>query len=284
MILRSPVNRIGGKHFLSNWIVEKIPENHKIFVDVFAGSCVISLNKQPCEITIVNDLDSHLITFWKILQDAKKRERLITLLDSMLYSRVLWRELRERWKSGSIPGDTIERAGQWFFLNRSSYASDIRHGGYIGYTKGRNMCKTFRNAVEQLDEVGEIVKTWIIENLDYKSCIARFDSPATVFFVDAPYLQDRARQYYEHSFTLKDHKELADLLNNIRGKAMFCHHEYPEIDKLYAGWHKYTFRSFKGSSKTVSGIEKPSVLEVLYCNFTPPAKNRSLCDAMERPK
>src|SRR3989338_5929519 len=75
-------------------IIEKIPDNHKVFVEVFAGSCVISINKKPSETTIINDLDLHLITFWKVLQDSLKRKQLIQFLDCMLYSRTLWRELR----------------------------------------------------------------------------------------------------------------------------------------------------------------------------------------------
>lgn len=278
MQLRSPVNRIGGKHFLKYWIAGKIPD-HRVFIEIFAGSAIVSLTKEPSEITLVNDSDSYLMNFWKVLQDSESRERLIVLLDSMLYSRQLWREIRLRWKSGQIPNDLIIRASEWFFLNRSSYASDIQYGGFIGYTQGRNMCKTFRNTIDQLNEVGKIIKTWIIENLDYKTCIARFDSPDTVFFVDAPYVQDKSRQYYEHSFTFEDHRELANLLNNIRGKALFCHYEHPEIDRLYAGWHRYGYESFKGSHKSTGG-RKPGTQEVLYCNFKPVAKNRSLFDGL----
>ena len=164
----------------------------------------------------MNDLDSHLITFWRVLQDSENRERLISLLDNMLYGRVLWQELRQNWKKGLIPGDPVEASAQWFFLNRSCYASDIRHGGFIGYTQGRNMCKTFRNAVDQLNEAGELVKTWIIENLDYKTCITRFDSSDTVFYSDMPYYLPGKRECYQNSFTLDDHKELAGLLEKYQ--------------------------------------------------------------------
>lgn len=269
MQLRSPVNRIGGKHFLRHWIVEKIPDNHKVFVEVFCGSCVVSLTKKPSETTIVNDIDGNLISFWKILQDVEKRERLISLLDNMLYSRAVWQELREKWRSGSIPADSIERAGEWFFLNRSSYASDIRHGGFIGYTQGRNMCKTFRNAINQLNEVGEIIKPWITENLDFKTCIVRFDSPETIFFADMPYYLPDKREYYQNSFTLDDHKVLAELLNNIKGRALVSHYKDNIISGLYLGWNCYEYRSFKGSSNS---SVKPKNVEVLYCNFEPEAE------------
>lgn len=83
---------------------------------------------------------------YKLFHDDTK----INTLDGMLYSMVIWQELRERWKSGIIPDDPIKRTGEWYFLNRSCYASDIEHGGFISYIQGRNMCKTFRNAIKQL--------------------------------------------------------------------------------------------------------------------------------------
>src|SRR3990167_7987308 len=118
-MIASIIPRIGGKAYLCNWIIEKIPDNHKVFVEVFAGSCVISINKKPSETTIINDLDLHLITFWKVLQDSLKRKQLIQFLDCMLYSRTLWRELRERGKSGGIPAGPVERGGGGVFFNGS---------------------------------------------------------------------------------------------------------------------------------------------------------------------
>lgn len=263
--LKSPISRMGGKFYLRDFLVQHIPE-HKVFVEVFTGSCIISLTKKPSETTIVNDLDSHLITFWKVLKDSGKRKQLIIVLEDMLFSRQVWQEIRSNWKSGIIPGDPVEASAQWFFLNRSSYASDIRCGGFIGYTQGRNMCKTFRNAIAQLNEAGERIKTWIIENLPFQECIRRFDSPETVFYCDMPYYLLGKRDYYSNSFTLDDHKALAGLLNNIKGKALVSHYKDDVISGLYSGWNCYEFESFKGLS---NGSTKAKTQEILFCNFEP---------------
>lgn len=279
--LKSPIPRLGGKAYLCNWIIEKIPEDHTVFVEVFSGGCVVSLNKKSCETTIVNDLDSHLITFWRVLQDADKRKQLIQFLDNMLFSRVLWRELREKWKLNifSSDSDPVERAGEWFFLNRTCYASDIEHGGFMGFGRGRNMCKSFRNAVSQIEEVGGIIKGWIIENLDFKTCITRFDSPGTIFYADAPYFLPGKRDCYQDKFTFDDHEALAELLNNIEGRALVSHYKDDIISGLYQGWHCFEYQSFKGSHKAASGTEKPVTVECLYTNFKP--VTRGLFDAME---
>ena len=270
--LKSPISRMGGKHLLRNWIAEKIPK-HKVFAEVFCGSCVVSLTKEPSGTTIANDIDSHLIKFWRALQDTVQRTRLIALLDGMLYSRAAWDELRARWKKNTIPDDPVTASAEWFFLNRATYAADVQHGGFVGYTQGRNMCKTFRNTVEQLNKVGEMVKGWIIENLDYKTCITRFDSPSTVFYCDMPYYLPGKRDCYQDSFTLDDHKALAELLRNIEGRALVSHYRDDTISKLYEGWNCFEFESFKGSSNSDS---KPITTEVVFTNYKPVGQTRPL--------
>lgn len=62
--------------------------------------------------------------------------------------------------------------------------------------KGRNPCTSFRNAVQDLDNTGEIVKGFIVENLPYQECIRRFDSV---------YLLSELERYKEFINTDKDH-------------------------------------------------------------------------------
>jgi DNA adenine methylase len=214
--------------------------------------------------TIINDSDAHLIAFWKTLQDAVQRKQLISLLDGMLYSRAAWYELRARWKSNTIPDDPVKASAEWYFLNRATYAADMQGGGFIGYAQGRNMCKTFRNAVGQLHEAGELVKGWIIENLPFQECIKRFDGSNVVFFADAPYFLPGQRKHYQQDFTLGDHETLAKLLANIKGRALVSHYENDTISELYSGWNCYKFESFTGSS---NGESKPKTVECLWTNF-----------------
>ena len=134
-------------------------------------------------------------------------------------------------------------------------------------SKWRNPAQSFRGVVSILNEVGEAMKGFIVENLDFRECLKRFDSEDTVFYCDCPYLG--VEDYYGNTFTQQDHYMLAGLLHNIKGKAMVSHYTNPVYDELYSTWNRYEFRSFKGSSKAVSGAEKPRTTEVLYCNFAP---------------
>ncbi|TLD41913.1 MAG: hypothetical protein JETT_1854 [Candidatus Jettenia ecosi] len=87
-----------------------------------------------------------------------------------------------------------------------------------------------------------------------------------------------AEGYYgKENFTHDDHQALANML---KGHVMVTHYQNGLYDRLYQGWHKYTFESFKGSRKADAGEEKPKTVGVLYCNFQPEVNSRSLFNGL----
>ncbi len=109
MLLKSPVNRMGGKYYLTSWLSQYIPE-HTAYIEPFCGAGHLLFSKEPSQVEVLNDIDGHLIGFFALLKDDTKRAKLIQTLDNMLYSRRLWLDIRSRWKQGNLPQDEIERA------------------------------------------------------------------------------------------------------------------------------------------------------------------------------
>jgi len=265
MLVKSPVNRMGGKYYIANWLSQYIPE-HVTCVEPFCGAGHLLFSKEPSQVEVINDIDSHLIGFFELLKDDTKRSKLIQTLDNMLYSRSLWQKIRSGWKQGNIPVDEIERAAYWFYLNRTTFSGDQKRGGFaMPSITGRNPAKTFRTAIDSLDIIADRLKNAVIECLDYADCIQRYDAEGTFFYADPPYLNTE-HYYGKGCFTLEDHRKLAELLHDIKGHAMISHYSNGLYDDLYKGWHRYEYQSFKGSHKS-EGEEKPKTVEVLYCNF-----------------
>lgn len=269
---------MGGKFYLTDWLIQKIP-SHTLYCEVFAGAGHLLFSKLPSQVEILNDIDGHLINFFQVLQHPRKRKYLIRLLNGMLYSREVWSLLRQRWKRGDIPSGRTERAAQWFYLNRTCFSGDQERGGFaVPSTTGRNPVQSFRNAVDSLNDVSERLRNVCIENLDYTSCIQRYDSKDTLYFCDPPYLN--AEHYYnKDSFTHDDHHTLANLLHGVKAKVMITHYQNGLYDKLYQDWQRYEYLSFKGSHKS-DGEEKPKTIEVLYCNFKPEIRTRNLFEGI----
>ncbi len=212
---KSPINRIGGKYFLKDWLVLHIPQ-HTLYCEVFAGAGHVLFGKPPSKVEVLNDIDNCLINFFQVIKNQEKRQRLIETLQYMPYSRQLWQEIRSRWKEGNISGDPIEQACQWFYLNRTCFSGDMLRGGFaVPSVTGRNPVQSFRNVIDSLEMVAGRLRNVCIENLPFAECIQRYDSEDTLFFIDPPYLG--AGSYYgKENFTQDDHYRLSELLHNIK--------------------------------------------------------------------
>ena len=268
--LKSPAVRTGGKYFLCNWLMQYVPA-HITYVESFCGAGHLLFAKSPSQVEILNDIDGHLIAFFRVIQNPIKRKLLVDILNYLPYSRMIWQVMRQNWKHGDLPDDEIERVAQWYFLNRTCFGGDQKRGGFaIPSTTGRNPVQSFRNSIDSFDAIAKRIGNVCIENLDYSECIKRYDSSGTLFYIDCPYYG--SKDYYGNSFTEQDHYRLSELLQGIKGKAMISHYANDFYDTLYQGWNRYEFQSFKGSSKVVSGESKPKTLEVIYCNFEPSKK------------
>ena len=263
MLLKSGINRVGGKAYLSQWLCSFLPE-HTLYCEPFAGGAKLFFAKKPSLVEILNDLDNNLVNLYRCIQNAEKRQKLINILNETPYSRSVF----QNWKYGDeMTLNDIEKAGRYFFLCKASFAGDVERGGFGIPSKGtgRNPARTFRTAIDSLDIIADRLKNVVIECLDYSDCIQRYDSPNTLFYVDPPYLN--TEDYYgKGCFTLEDHHKLAELLHNIKGHAMITHYSNELYNSLYKGWNLCEYQSFKNSHKS-EGEEKPKTVEVLYCNF-----------------
>src|SRR3989339_940556 len=153
MLLKSPVNRIGGKYYLAGWLSEMIP-SHVLYCEPFCGAGHLLFSKEFSPVEILNDIDSHLIGFFELLKDDTKRSKLIQTLDNMPYSRRLWQEIRSGWNQGNISQNEIERAAWWYYLNRTTFSGDQKRGGFaMPSITGRNPVQSFRNAVDSLKAI-----------------------------------------------------------------------------------------------------------------------------------
>lgn len=280
MSIKSPINRIGGKFFLKDWLVQYIPK-HVCYVEPFAGAGHLLFAKSPSKAEVLNDINGHLINFFRVIKDHEKRQRLIETLQYMPYSRALWQELRANWKQGSIPGDPIEQAAQWYYLNRTCFGGDMQSGGFaLPSVTGRNPALSYANSINTFHDIGRRLQGVTIESLAYVECIQRYDSPDTLFFCDPPYLNTEG-YYGKENFAYDDHRDLASMLSMVKGQVVITHYQNGLYDELYKGWHKYEFQSFKGSHKADAGHEKPRTIEVLYTNFEPKLKTRSLFNGLQ---
>ena len=66
--VKSPLNYVGGKYKLLPQIIPLMPNNIRHFVDLFGGGFNVGINVD-CEITIYNDIESHVVELMEYLSN-----------------------------------------------------------------------------------------------------------------------------------------------------------------------------------------------------------------------
>lgn len=258
-MVRSPLIWFGGKGKVAQHIINKMP-HHNCYVELFGGAGHVIAQKPPITNEVYNDIDGEVVNFLLVARNETKR--LITACESLPYSR----ELYEKWKRESRPNDDFERAVRFFYVNRSGIAKGNSQASFSTTTgwrhsKEHNTARTYQSACQVIESFAERMKSVMIDNRDFRDVARVYDSPTTLFYVDPPYIG--REKYYAGGFTEKDHRDLAEIMNHIQGKAIISYYEHPLLDELYSSWEK---EKFKAVRQVVNGNNNLSE-ELLLMNY-----------------
>lgn len=272
---RSPLRFIGGKSYIADWIVSNFPP-HKVYVEVFGGGASVLFAKPRSKIEVYNDIWDDLVCFFRVLRDNP--EGLKNYLRYLPYSRNEFERYREKWLKREFR-DEIERAAAIFYLSRSSIDGDFLSSGFSSSIK-RNSSESYRETIESLEEFSERLRGVIIENLDFRDLIPKYDSRDTLFYCDPPYF---GLSHYPHGFEYRDHYELSKMLKRIEGKFALSYYEDPRVYELYPPdefvYLKKDVPKWSSLVREEEGEKRPRAIELLILNYDPPrstSKKRSL--------
>ena len=275
--LRSPFGYIGGKYILAPWIVNYFSYDIKTYVELFGGAGHVLFAKKPHQIEIFNDIDDNIINFF--LQLKEKKQELFETLDKLPYSRKIYETWNKEYKENKFKKlENFERAVRWFYLIRGVFAGTIGRGWGYGFT--RSIVKTYYSSLQLFDLIHKRIQNVQFECRDFKDILGTIHSrPKEVqknmlIYADPPYY---GKEYwYEHKFTIEDHKTLAEKLNNLSCQIIVSYYSSDEIRKLYPEpkW-KYKYKqSTKHSQKKIKESKSRS-LEVLIMNFKKEKENEN---------
>lgn len=215
---------MGGKSRLAAQIIPLLPA-HTTYVEPFCGGCAVFFRKPRSKAEILNDADNRLVTLLRVFRFHP--DELLREIQYLTHSR------REFHDALAQPGITdIQRAARFLLVLKAAFGGKAASPSFgYGLTGKANFTLAAVSALvaaarERLDGV-------TIECLDFAEVIRRYDSPATLFYCDPPYI---GTEQYACPFTMDDHGRLRGILDEIRGKAVLSLNDCQESRDLYAGW------------------------------------------------
>jgi len=222
--MNSPLPYIGGKSKLSEKIISMMPE-HKAYCEVFAGAAWVFFRKQPSKYETINDLDSDLIVFYRVLQNHL--EEFLKQFKWILSSREWFEDWKRQQKAGGLTD--IQRAARYYYLQRHSFAGRVRSRTFGPGPMRRPRINLLR-IEEELSEVHLRLAPVTIENLPWQDFIKRYDRVDTLFYIDPPYYK---APYYQHNLELEDYREMAETLAGLKSKFILSINDHPKMRDVF---------------------------------------------------
>lgn len=295
--LPSPVTWIGGKARLLKHILPLINprKTESIYVEPFGGSGVVLLNKEPHHSETYNDTDGELVNLFRIIRDPDGVVHLWWELINTPVSRQEFGDAIEAGKKPYSPQDPIKRAARFVILCRQRFGGGqtgcahddtVRSWGTSRQSSAQvNACVSrWLSTMLCLPQVHRRLSTAVVDSQDAIRCIRQWDSPATLFYCDPPYIGHE--NYYrgvDKESAKAFHERLAKALNEAQGRVVLSYYPRPELETLYpkVRWHRTAIKVFAtacGNLKRAPGGKVPKLdacrerTELLLTNFDP--KNR----------
>jgi len=222
--MNSPLPYIGGKSKLSEKIIKMIPE-HRAYCEVFAGAAWVFFRKKPSKYETINDLDSDLIVFYRVLQNHL--EEFLKQFKWLLSSREWFEDWKRQQKAGGLTD--IQRAARYYYLQRHSFAGRVRSRTFGPGPMRRPRINLLR-IEEELSEVHLRLATVTIENLPWQDFMKRYDRVDTLFYIDPPYYK---APYYQHNLELEDYREMVETLAGLKAKFILSINDHPEMRDIF---------------------------------------------------
>ena len=266
-MLNSPFKWVGGKSRLRKPIIDLLPP-HTCYVEPFAGAAWVLFGKPPSDVEILNDIDQELTTFFRVVKE--KPEELIASFEWELVSRAEFNRLA---KLHPTQLTDVQRAHRFYYLimagwggelNYPRFQTSITDGGH-----GNRLIGALKTLRERLQPIHERLRTVIIENLDWRECLDRYDRAGTVMYIDPPYPGNGAN--YAHNMReWEAHHELAERLRRTRCKWILSSYDIPQIREMFGKHFVISVQSASGMTVKKDNTSRVLNREVLITNFAPP--------------
>lgn len=219
----SPIPWTGNKACIFYTLNAFMPP-HKTYLEACCGSAEVFFRKQKAEKEILNDFNSNLINFLKVLRNNRNLERFFGKLCLPFNSEELFRINRTLLQTEINITDEITQTSERL---REATEQEINYAVALLQNQVMSFSSTgqsygiaprdMRTRIDRLRVANMRLCEAIILNRDYKDAIDYAAAPNTFIFLDPPYRG--TEDYYENSsFDKNEHDKLFEFMHTIDTK------------------------------------------------------------------
>lgn len=258
----SPVDPVapylGGKRNLAAQLVDIIQRTpHTTYAEVFTGmGGVFFRRRRRPQAEVINDYSRDVATLFRILQ--RHYPQFLDTIKWQLSARAEFERLM------AVNPDTLtdlERAGRFLYLQRLAFGGKIT-GRSFGVAAERPARFDLTRLVPMLEDVHERLAGVVIECLDYKDFIAKYDGPGALFYLDPPYYGCES-DYGAHLFNRDEFTAMAAQLAGLQGKFLLSLNDHPAVREIFNAFEIRTVET----TYTVGQDGAKQVSEVIIANY-----------------
>lgn len=257
-----PASYIGGKKQLAqrlSAIIEQIP--HTLYAEPFVGMGGVFFRRRLIpKSEAINDISGDVATLFRILQ--RHYPQFMETMKFQITSR------KEFERLAACDPDTLtdlERAARFLYLQKLAFGGKVK-----GRTFGVDTTGPARFNVNRLgpilEEVHERLAGVVIERLPWGAFIDRYDTPATLFYLDPPYYGCET-DYGKDVFSRADFVRIATRLQTIKGRFVLSLNDRPEVREIFGAFRIHDVPL----TYTIAGGEGKPVSEVIIMDTKEPA-------------
>lgn len=218
---------LGGKRHLATRIIARIEAlDHKTYIEPFTGMGGVFLRRRlKPRLEVANDLNGEIINLFRILQ--RHYPQLLEVMRFQISSRKEFERLRVC-RPETLTD--LERAARFLYLQRLGFGGKVDSVFGVSATTGPRFSMARLEII--LEEARERLDGVVLECLDWAEVIERYDSPASLFYLDPPYFGGES-DYGKDMFSREQFERMAEVLGRIKGAFIMSINDAPEIRELF---------------------------------------------------
>lgn len=264
--INTPFGYFGSKNKIAFQICDELPP-HSCWIEAFCGSAALTLAKPPAPMEIINDIDKQIVNFFEQLR--KNEKELCRLVALTPYAR---EELNIA-RNGDKRVDNLEKARRFLVEAMMSINGVFGEspGGFSysqSYSRDGREARVNRwfNLPDRISKVAERLKNVRIENKNAIELLKMFQNrPATLIYLDPPYLVERTNGYNNEANCNDFHHKLLKLANKSKCMILISGYTNPLYEEFLTKDKGWSFRSIITHTKDSLG-RSHSRIEILWMN------------------